>query len=171
MLEDCLTKNDIFDNPSHIYNCDETGLALNPACPKIVDLKGSKNPSHVTSGDKSRVTVLACTNATGITIPPMVIFDRKTLNPQLIKGEAPGTFYALSHNSWMNSELFDHWFRDHFLRYLPPARPVLLLLDGHSSHYSPVTIYLAAENQVILFAFPPHSSHVSQPLDRSCFLH
>ena len=121
---------------------------------------------HVTSGDKSKATVLAFVGATGIAYPPMVIFGLKTFNCLLSKGEVPGTSYALSDKSWINSEVFQHWFEEHFLKYLPKTRPVLLLLDGHSSHYSPVTIKIAAENQVILFALPPHTTHVSQPLDR-----
>ena len=168
MLFDCLTRNDILDKPECIFNCDETGLAFNPPCFKVVGRKGSAL-CHVTSGDKSKATVLAFVGATGIAYPPMVIFGLKTFNCLLSKGEVPGTSYALSDKSWINSEVFQHWFEEHFLKYLPKARPVLLLLDGHSSHYSPVTIKIAAENQVILFALPPHTTHVSQPLDRCCF--
>ena len=136
---------------------------------KVVDRKGSSSLCHVTSGDKSKATVLAFVGATGIAYPPMVIFGVKTYNCLLSKGEIPGTSYALSDKSWINSEVFHHWFEEHFLKYLPKTRPVLLLLDGHSSHYSPVTIKIAAENQVILFALPPHTTHVSQPLDCCCF--
>ena len=40
----------------------------------------------------------------------------------------------------------------------PSARPPLLLLDGHSSHYTP-SVIRKAEEKVILFCLPPHSSH------------
>ena len=69
----------------------------------------------------------------------------------------------------MDKELFDVWFTNHFLRYAPCARPLLLLLDGHSSHYCPKTIRLAAQQQVVLFTLPPNTTHLLQPLDRSCF--
>ena len=45
----------------------------------------------------------------------------------------------------------------------------MLLLDGHSSHYEPDTIRLAAEEEVIILCLPPHTTHVSQPLDVSFF--
>ena len=45
----------------------------------------------------------------------------------------------------------------------------MLLLDGHSSHYSPSTIKLAAENQIIVFVLPPNTTHIAQPLDVGCF--
>ena len=169
ILEDCLRKNEILNNPSRIFNCDETGLAFNPPCFKVVGERGSKELCHVTSGDKSKASIMAFVGATGIPYPPMVIFGLKTYNTLLAKGHVPGTSYALSEKSWINGEIFKHWFEEHFLRYTPATRPVLLLLDGHSSHYSPSTIRLAAENQVILFVLPPHTTHVTQPLDRCCF--
>ena len=169
MLEECLQQNNILNKPGSIFNCDETGIPLNPTCLKVVDEVGSKNPSFITSGNRSQLTVLACTSAVGYAIPPFVIFDRKTLNPKLTEGEVPGTLYGLSHNGWMNSELFFCWFLEHFLQYAPKTRPLMLLLDGHSSHYYPSTIKLAAENGVIMFALPPHTTHITQPLDRACF--
>ena len=69
----------------------------------------------------------------------------------------------------MDMSLFEKWFTRHFLRYAPPIRPLLLLMDGHSSHYSPVAVKLAAEENVILFAFPPNTTHLSQPLDKWVF--
>ena len=48
----------------------------------------------------------------------------------------------------------------------PAARPLLLLLDGHFSHYNPAVIRKAAQEKVILFCLPPHSSHETQPLDK-----
>ncbi len=101
--------------------------------------------------------------------PPLVIFDRKTLNPELTKGEVPGTLYGLSSNRWIDMELFSGWFFDHFLKYAPRCRPLLLLLDGHSSHYCPEAIKMAAAEKVIIFALPPNTTHLAQPLDRSCF--
>ena len=41
---------------------------------------------------------------------------------------------------------------------------VLLLLDGHNSHYQPEYI---REFGVIMFCLPPHTIHESQPLDAS----
>ena len=108
-------------------------------------------------------------HAAGYCIPPMVIWDRKQSSIELTKGEVPGTFYGLSQKGWMDQDLFDGWLSNHFLRYAPPTRPLLLLLDGHSSHYSPGTIRYAASEQVIVFTLPPHTTHLTQPLDRGCF--
>ena len=52
----------------------------------------------------------------------------------------------------------------------PSTQPILLLLDGHSSHYSPDTIHSTAEEQVIIFALPPHTTDVSQRPRKSSYM-
>ena len=61
------------------------------------------------------------------------------------------------------------WFVRHFLLHAPPVRPILLLMDDHSSHYQPSAIHRAAEEGIIMFVLPPHTSHLTQPLDKGCF--
>ena len=112
---------------------------------------------------------MACANATGHAVPPFVIYDRKTLNPKLTCDEVPGTLYGLSPKGWIDRSLFNDWFFDHFLLNIPTARPVLLLMDGHSSHYCPEVIRAAAAEKVVLFTLPPHTTHLTQPLDKGCF--
>ena len=164
-MEDTLKANEIFNDASHIFNCDETGIPLSPASLKVIDRVGAKNPSYNSGNSKGQVTVLACTCANGYVIPPFVILDRKTLNPELTKGEVPGTLYGLSSNGWIDMELFSAWFFDHFLKYVPMFRPLLLLLDGHASHYCPEVIKMAAKEKVIIFTLPPNTTHLTQPLD------
>ena len=38
--------------------------------------------------------------------------------------------------NFLDTKLFYHWLT-HFLTYAVPARQLLLLLDGHSSHFQP----------------------------------
>ena len=117
----------------------------------------------------TQITVVACCNASGSVIPPLVVFDRKFLKPEYTHGEVPGTAYALSDSGWINAKTFDDWFHNHFLCYAPPVRPILLMLDGHSSHYNPSVIEAAAEEGVIIFCLPPHTTYLTQPLDKGCF--
>ena len=169
MLEDVLLENELVDKPTQIFNMDETGMPLNPVPPKGVCKRGTKVTVSVCSGDKSQITVVGCVSAAGYCIPPMVIWDRKTLHPDMAIGEVPGTLYGLSSNGWMDMELFHTWFTSHFLKYAPSARPLLLLMDGHSTHYSPDTIEIAAKQRVLIFILPPNTTHLSQPLDKGCF--
>ena len=81
----------------------------------------------------------------------------------------PGTTYGLSSNGWIDLELFHGWLTDHFLKHAVGSRPLLLLLDGHSSHYNPATIRFAKEHDVIVLCLPPNTTHESQPLDTCMF--
>ena len=136
---------------------------------KLIGLKADRCFNMTTSGNKTQLTVLACVSAAGYAIPPMIIFDRLRLQQEFTVGEIPGTLYGTSKKGWIDSELFDEWFSTHFLPHSPASRPIILFLDGHSSHYQPAVVRKAAAKWVILFCLPPHTTHLSQPLDRSCF--
>ena len=168
-LHKVLCDNNLINSPGSIFNCDETGLPLSPKSFKIVVEKGAKNPSNILSGTKTQITVLACTCPAGYAIPPFIIFARESYHPHLSRGEVPGTLYGFSPKGWMTQELFYQWFKQHFLKYAPGTRPLLLLVDGHSSHYCPDFIRMAAAERVLVFVLPPHTSHLSQPLDKGCF--
>ena len=105
-------------------------MPLNPEPPKIIAGKNQKHPVATTSGEKSQITVVSCCNTGGYVIPPMVIFDRKVLKPELTLGVVPGTMYGLSRNGWIDSDLFEQWFLHHFLAYAPPVHPLLLIMNG-----------------------------------------
>ena len=169
MLEETIQENGLTNRPAQIFNCDETGLPLTHKPPKVVAHVGQKHPYTVTSNEKAQITVLACGNAAGYCIPPMVVFDRKTLKLEMTTGEVPGTFYGLSETGWMNTELFEEWLKNHFLLYASPARPLLLLLDSHTSHYQLDVLRIAAAEGVIIFCLPPHATHILQPLDNGAF--
>ena len=87
----------------------------------------------------------------------------------MTEGEVPGSMCGLSNKGWIDRELYNLWFNHHFLAYAPPAPLLLLLLEDHLSHYSPDVVDKAASEGVVMFCLPPHSSHLTQPLDRVCF--
>ena len=169
LLEETLRSNDIYNDPTHIFNCDDTGMPLNPKPLKVVGEVGERNLCRISGNSKSQITVLACASAAGYPLPPFVIYDRKTLTKALTKGEVPGATYGLFSKGWMDRELFKDWFIGHFLSYAPACRQLLLLLDGHSPHFCPEIIRAAAAEGVIIFTLPPHTTHLSQPLDKGVF--
>ena len=64
---------------------------------------------------------------------------------------------------------FEAWFVEHFLGHAVSARPLFILLDGHSTHYQPLVIRLAREHDCIVLCLPPHTTHEAQPLDVGVF--
>ena len=140
-------------------------MPLDARPPNVVAKRGQKKVRYRQSGKKEQISVIGCANAVGQSIPPMVIFEGKYLNLQWTVGEVPGTYYGMSDKGWTDQELFKHWLKDHFLQYAVPNWPLLVLLDGHSSHYEPASIELARTEGVIIFCLPPHTTQDSQPLD------
>ena len=168
-LEETLNEHDLMNCPGQIYNVDETGVPLDHKPPNVIAQRGQKKIRYRVSRNKKQITVVGCINAAGQAIPPFVIFDAKCLNHDWTDGEVPGTTYGLSSNGWIDSELFHGWLTNHFLKHAVGSRPLLLLLDGHSSHYNPATIRFAKEHNVIVLCLPPHTTHESQPLDTCVF--
>ena len=144
----------------------EKWCLLKESQPKVVVKKGVKHSQSIASVTNSQITVLACSNAGGFVMPLFVIFDGKILKPELTLGEVPGTFYGLSKSGWIDSDLFELWFVHHFLALAPAVCPLLLLIDGHSSHYNPQVFKKAAEEGVAMFVLP---THLTQPLDKRPF--
>ena len=68
----------------------------------------------------------------------------------------------------MDQGLFNIWLKEHFLSNVVAQRPLLLLLDGHSSHFEPQSIQFAKDNDII-FCLPPRTTHACQPLDVGLF--
>ena len=83
-----------------------------------------------------------------------------------MNNEVPGSWFPVSENGWVDHELFSFFLIKHFMRYTVPHRPLLLMLDGHSTqgYWS-----LLKKHKVIIFCLPPHTTHVCQPLDCSLF--
>ena len=160
---------DFDGHPERIYNMGETGVPLDPRPPKVVAKKGQRKVRYRCSGQKGQITVIGCASATGHTIPPFIIFAAKQLNPNWMKDELAGTRYAVSDNGWIDQDLFHFWLTEHFLENAVASRPLLLLLDGHSSHFKPDTIRFAKDHNVVVFCLPPHTTHECQPLDCSLF--
>lgn len=124
----------------------------------------------LTSAEKGKThTILACVSASGQVIPSLMVYSRKRPVPdKLREGAHPNTVLHVSDNGWITKELFFEWFKM-FTQVNPPARPVLLVLDGHGSHITIDVIEYARSNEIHLLCLPSHTSHILQPLDIGVF--
>jgi len=161
----------IKDMPSHIWNCDESGLIDQFERRKAVGVTGE--PFYQITGCErgELTTVLACMNAVGTYMPLLFIFKGARLQAKWCVGAPPGSLVNVSPNGWINQDLFFK-LATKFVEQLPKddGRPHLLLLDGHSSHvYNYAFIQLMKQSNVHLLCFPPHCSHWLQPADKALF--
>ncbi|KAI5700133.1 hypothetical protein M8J76_002129 [Diaphorina citri] len=156
--------------PSRVYNCDETGISTVPnKRSKILSLKGKKQVGSLSSAERGTlITAEICFNAVGQYIPPLLIFPRVRMNPMFEQGLPPETLVECHPSGWMQSEIFAPTWFNHFLKHARPSAtdPVLLILDGHSTHVKNIRLVeMARENNVHILVIPPHTSHRMQPLD------
>ncbi|XP_018573656.1 uncharacterized protein LOC108912761 [Anoplophora glabripennis] len=154
---------------TRIYNVDESGFStVQKKSQKIIGLKGKKQIGAIASGERGvNTTMVCCVSAAGQFIPPMLIFKRMIMSPELKVGAPPGSLVEISGSGYINSELFCKWLQ-HFISVVKPNEEmkVLLLLDGHSTHSKNLdALMLARENGVILLQLPGHTTHRLQPLD------
>lgn len=77
-----------------------------------------------------------------------------------------------SDTGWMTATSFLDWVRHSFHPWLVKNKiqlPVVLYLDGHSSHLTLQLSEFCRENGIELIALYPNSTHVTQPLDVAVF--
>ena len=171
-LSNTLLSLGIKDIPVRIWNIDETSVPLLHKPTKIIAEKGIKNIPGRVGNSRDNVSVLACINAEGGEIPPMIIVKGKTyksLHGYNTKDGVPGAVYTYQQRAWMEDALGEIWFRNHFLRHCGDNRPQIIMLDSHSSHETLGFLEAARENNIIVMAFPPHTTQWLCPLDKSVF--
>jgi hypothetical protein len=152
---------------TRVFNMDETGISTVQKPGKVLAPKGQHQVGSATSWERGRnITVVCAVSASGIYIPPMFIYPRKRMSPQLEKGGPAGAIYRCSHNGWSNEDLFNDWLK-HFKENAKPTKedPVLLIMDNHGSHISLESYEFCRANYIHVVSIPPHTSHKLQPLD------
>lgn len=152
-----------------IWNCDETGVCTSVASRKILARRGDKDV-HETGGGSGRefITILAGGSAIGEKLPPYIIYKGKNLMSSHTRGGPPKTRYSMSSSGWMEEANFLEWFKKVFIPEVDDIRqsgPVILFLDGHQSYSSLALVEEAQQKGIILYVFPPHTTHLLQPLD------
>ena len=168
LLQAVLVDNDLMDKPAQLFNFDEVGVPFQHVPLRVLASKRQKHVYSVTSGNKSQISVLACSSAAGYSLPPFVICKKK-VTEEFKRGDVPGTRYDSTDSGWSNGSMLERWLIGHFLPHAPSARPLLLMIDGHSSHFNPAAIERAADSGVIVLCLPPNTTHLAQPLDRCAF--
>ena len=105
---------------------------------KILATCGQKQVGKLVSAEKGKtITAVGSISASGIYIPPMLIFPRKNF-VQILMKDCPTEFFGVcSPSGWINSDLFVSWLH-HFVKHTHASKEnkVLLILDNHSSQVS-----------------------------------
>ena len=158
-----------------IYNMDETGFQIGVASTAKVVCGSETRDSHakfIQPGNREWITIIIAINASGSVLPPQIIFAGKKHQSQWYSAVPKEYRISMSDNGWTNDGLGFEWLQEIFEKYTFPqtaGRYRLLVLDGHSSHATASFDHFCMERRIIPLYMPPHSSHLLQPLDISCF--
>ncbi|GBP10603.1 Tigger transposable element-derived protein 1 [Eumeta japonica] len=155
------------------FNSDEAAVSLNPKPPTVLAPKGLKNVYNVVNNnEKENVTVLVTANAAGTLAPTLVLFSGESLPKDVIKVGPANYSFGHSENGWMTAKNFYEYIANVFYPWLIDKKiklPVILYIDGHSSHITLPLSEFCREKKIILIALYPNSTHILQPLDVALF--
>lgn len=155
-----------------IFNCDETGLYY-----KMLPGRTLATVHNEPSGAKKakeRVTINACSNVTG-TIKLPLLFIGKAKNPRCFKGIDKSTLpvlYRNQKNAWVDTELFDDWFKNSFVPYAKVKlmdlglEPKAILILDNCSVYPSEEELVSEDGKFISKFLPPNVTSLIQPMDQ-----
>lgn len=106
-----------------IYNADESAFGMDPTSVRGLGRRGEL--LHMVTGGSGRefTTVLACVSASGQTLPPLIVYTGKAVQPRWVaENPYPGIKYAANDKGWMTEATFFMWMRDMFIPHVNETR-------------------------------------------------
>ena len=156
-LEKVINDLGIKNRPECIWNIDESNLFLEAQRTKVIAPKGKKASRATATSGREAITVMAGISADQNVLPPFIVFKGKyIMSGWYTSNPFPGTTITATESGWMTSEAFFNWFTKFCTTV--PQRPLLLILDGHSTHITYQVIKHAREQDVTLLRLPPHTT-------------
>ncbi|XP_022826400.1 uncharacterized protein LOC111356328 [Spodoptera litura] len=163
---------DIKNNPSRIFNADETGVMTCPKTGIILGPKNYRNTYEIASGkEKESITVLCTFAADGKDVPPFVVYPYKRMPPAVIQNFPDSWYIGRSDSGWMVSntffsyiKLFYDWLVQNEIQL-----PVILFLDGHKSHINQEMFEFCRVKLIFIYCLYPNATHILQPCDVAIF--
>lgn len=81
---------DILQDPTRIFNSDESGFATNPKTGLVLGPKGMKNFYEIKSGsEKECITTLFTISADGQIYPPMIVYPYERIPAEIVRNTNP----------------------------------------------------------------------------------
>jgi DDE superfamily endonuclease. len=169
-----ISKNLTINDPSRIYNGDESGFQICPETGTVFARKGAKNVYSVEKGSsKESITVMFSFSASGLICPPMIVYPYKRIPEKISQTvKDPDWGIGRSDNGWMTAETFYEYVKNIFHPFLVKNNiqfPVILFLDGHKSHLTYELSRLCNELNIEVLALYPNATRILQPCDVAVF--
>ncbi|KAG5896078.1 hypothetical protein JTB14_006867 [Gonioctena quinquepunctata] len=168
-ISELMATMNIKDKPQNVYNMVEKGCRLTiHHQQRVMSEKGVRRVHMVAPPEHAEnVTVVACCNAMGNSIPPMILFRGKRLKPEFCDNLPHGSLVKMAPKGTMTTQLFNEFLR-HFAQNKSNG-PTLLVFDGASSQLDFTIVETAVSLGITLFCLPANTTHELQPLDKAVF--
>ena len=165
------SKNLINIDPSRQFNADESAFALCPKADFVLMRKKSRSVYKVINGDeKETLTVNFTFSGSGMMAPLMVLHWYQRLPSNVVAKLPKDWSIGTTEKGWMTAEAFYEYVINIFHPWLVKTKiefPVILHLDGHSSHATLPLVEFCLDNKIELIALYPNAKQILQPLDVS----
>lgn len=164
-----------------ICNFDETMVVVDMKTRKRTLVpRGTRIGVARGSSDCVHITALVCGFATGrLSINPLVIVPQREIPGDLPDDVIQVLDWATNDSGWITAEILLDWVQKTFIPTIQSRRlllgktqeeaPALLLVDNHSSRMNSRFVEVMRANNIVVFTFVPHSSHLTQPMDVHAF--
>ena len=157
--------------PNNIWNVNETGISDVPKERRVIGVVGERAFQTVADEKGTTTTLASFISAGGLHVPPMIIFKAGRVKDAWREAAPSGYFVRCSKSGFINADLFAEY-GDKFINFLkdrhlfsPDEKHLLLLLLDSSHLFNLKFMRLMNEHKIEVCAFPPHCTHVLQPLD------
>jgi len=165
---------DVLDDPSRIFNCDETGLQTCPKSGRVLGPRHIKDFYEIAQGHEkecigNRIMYLFCRWYCSTTNGS---YPYKRIPTSLMATFPNNWMIGRLDSGWMVSSTFFEFISNGFFTWLVKNKvkfPVVLFVDGHKSHLSLELADFCAQNQIIIYCLLPNSTHIMQPCDVAIF--
>ena len=151
-----------------IVNMDEVPVPFDMPPNRTIEQVGANSVPIITTGnEKTSCTVVLACSSSGLKLPPMVIFKRKTLP----KGNFPdGVVVKANEKGWMDENLMRAWINEVFIK-----RPggffhtssSMLICNSMRAHLTETVKSLVRRANTVLTVIPGGLTKILQPLDIS----
>ena len=166
-----------------IFNWDESGVegTKNTIKSVIVSKRNEKKKIYYkTSRPPGHITILPIIGLSNERIPPLLILSQKTIDDDLAQFGFPNCDIGkivITSSGFITedalcsyiTEVVDPHFRKIRKKLDLETYRCLLLQDSMSAHIKPRVKQLLMDAMIDTFEIPPHSSHLTQPLDQGTF--
>ena len=172
-------------HPCNVVNVDEVGFSrrssMKPLRCVVPSFASGQRVEYIPRSDVDRTfTMVAGISLDGRFLLPMLVCPVKSLPTDFMTHQIwPGTDCLLAHSGtgFVNRDTFCFWYEKVFRPHLKQNRdklgskdsPAVLICDGFRAHSNEELKAKAAADGVRVVFIPPHSSHLTQPLDKHAF--